>query len=140
MDIEAVVQGRLLNFDCDFQVEETSQQGILQTLKGMYPLDRLLYMPINIEVVEADCSYYARQIADALGMSLDLRIEDFTPSQDYSLSGMTYQDFISSLFSWTSRLPQRQINVFIRGGMLHIIQRGHEENIVESTQVRYLSG
>ena len=133
LDIEAAVQGKLLDFDCDFQVEETSQQGILQTVKGMYPLDRLLYMPINIEVVEANCSYYARKIADALGLSLDLRIEDFTPSQDYSLSGMTYQDFISSLFSWTSRLPQRQINVFIRGGMLHIIQRGHEDQVTDIT-------
>ncbi|MBO6204591.1 MAG: hypothetical protein J6N51_02065 [Selenomonas sp.] len=133
LDIEAAVQGKLLDFDCDFQVEETSQQGILQTVKGMYPLDRLLYMPINIEVVEADCSYYTRKIADALGLSLDLRIEDFTPSQDYSLSGMTYQDFISSLFSWTSRLPQRQINVFIRGGMLHIIQRGHEDQVTDIT-------
>ena len=133
LDIEAAVQGKLLDFDCDFQVEETSQQGILQTVKGMYPLDRLLYMPINIEVVEANCSYYARKIADALGMSLDLRIEDFTPSQDYSLSGMTYQDFISSLFSWTSRLPQRQINVFIRGRMLHIIQRGHEDQVTDIT-------
>ena len=70
LDIEAAVQGKLLDFDCDFQVEETSQQGILQTVKGMYPLDRLLYMPINIEVVEANCSYYARKIADALGLSL----------------------------------------------------------------------
>ena len=133
LDIEAAVQGRILDFACDFQVEETSKQGILQTVKGMYPLDRLLYMPINIEVVEANCSYYARKIADALGLSLDLRIEDFTPSQDYSLSGMTYQDFISSLFSWTSRLPQRQINVFIRGGMLHIIQRGHEDQVTDIT-------
>lgn len=133
LDIEAAVQGKFLDFDCDFQVEETSQQGILQTVKGMYPLDRLLYMPINIEVVEADCSYYTRQIADVLGLQLDLRIEDFTPSQDYSLSGMTYQDFISSLFSWTSRLPQRQINVFIRGRTLHIIQRGHEGQVTDIT-------
>ena len=133
LDIEAAVQGKFLDFDCDFQVEETSQQGILQTVKGMYPLDRLLYMPINIEVVEANCSYYAYKIADALGLSLDLRIEDFTPSQDYSLSGMTYQDFISALFSWTSRLPQRQINVFIRGGTLHIIQRGYEEQVTDIT-------
>ena len=131
LDIESAVQGRLLDFNCDFQVEETSQQGILQTVKGMYTLDRLLYMPINIDVAEADCSYYAREIAGALGLNLDLHIEDFTPSQDYSLSGMTYQDFISSLFSWTSRLPQRQINVFIRGRTLHIIQRGFEGQVTD---------
>ena len=133
MDIEAAVQGRILDFACDFQVEETSQQGIMQTLKGMYPLDRLLYMPINIETTEARCSYYARKIAGALRLNLNLRIEDFIPSQDYSLSGMTYQDFISSLFSWTSRLPQRQINVFIRGKTLHIIQRGHEGQVTDIT-------
>ena len=97
LEIESALQGRLLDFDCDFQVEETSQQGISQTVKGMYPLDRLLYMPINIEVTEAECSCYARTVAGALGLNLDLRIEDFTPSQNYSLSGMTYQDFISSL-------------------------------------------
>ncbi|WP_051650264.1 hypothetical protein [Selenomonas sp. AB3002] len=131
LDIESAVQGRLLDFDCDFQVEETSQQGRSQTVKGMYPLDRLLYMPINIEVTEADCSYYASRIAGALGLNLDLRIENFTPSQNYSLSGMTYQDFISSLFSWTSKLPQRQINVFIRGRTLHIIQRGHEGTVTD---------
>ena len=131
LEIESALQGRLLDFDCDFQVEETSQQGISQTVKGMYPLDRLLYMPINIEVTEAECSCYARNIAEALGLNLDLRIEDFTPSQNYSLSGMTYQDFISSLFSWTSRLPQRQINVFIRGKTLHIIQHGYEGQVTD---------
>lgn len=131
LEIESAVQGKLLDFDCDFQVEETSQQSISQTVKGMYPLDRLLYMPINIEVTEAECSCYARNIAEVLGLQLDLRIEDFTPSQNYSLSGMTYQDFISSLFSWTSRLPQRQINVFIRGRTLHIIQRGYEGQVTD---------
>ena len=133
LGIEAAVQGRILDFACDFQVEETSQQGIMQTVKGMYPLDRLLYMPINIETTEARCSYYACKIAGALRLNLNLRIEDFIPSQDYSLSGMTYQDFISSLFSWTSRLPQRQINVFIRGKTLHIIQRGHEGQVTDIT-------
>ena len=131
LEIESALQGRLLDFDCDFQVEETSQQGISHTVKGMYPLDCLLYMPINIEVTEAECSCYARNIAEALGLNLDLRIENFTPSQNYSLSGMTYQDFISSLFSWTSRLPQRQINVFIRGKTLHIIQRGYEGQVTD---------
>ena len=35
-----------------------------------------LYMPINIEVTEAECSCYARTIAEALGLNLDLRIAD----------------------------------------------------------------
>ena len=133
MEIEERIQGQLLDFSIDLQVEETSQQGLMQTVKGMYPLDRLLYTAINIEVKEAKCSYYAEQIAGALGLQLNFRIEDFQPSQDYTLSGMTYQDFISSLFSWTSRLPQRQVNVFIRGKVLNVIQRGYEESVTDIT-------
>jgi len=59
--------------------------------------------------------------------------DDFTPSQNFEGSGMTYHDFISALFGWTAKLPQRQINVFIRGDTLHIIQRGMEESVVDIT-------
>ena len=37
----------------------------------------------------------------------------------------------SALFGWTSKLPQRQINVFIRGNTLNIIQRGLEKSVVD---------
>ena len=46
---------------------------------------------------------------------------------------MTYHDFIAALFGWTAKLPQRQINVFIRGDTLHIIQRGMEKSVVDIT-------
>ena len=52
-------------------------------------------------------------------------------AQDYSDSGMTYRDLVSALFGWTSRLPQRQINVFIRGDTLHVIQRGMESSVLD---------
>lgn len=127
------VQGRVLDYAFRFLVEETSQRGIVQSVKGTYSKDTLLYTPIHIYVERAKVSRYAAEIASALGLRLHRLTDDFIPSQNFEGSGMTYHDFISALFGWTAKLPQRQINVFIRGDTLHIIQRGMEESVIDIT-------
>jgi len=127
------VEGRVMDYAFRFLVEETSQRGIMQSVKGTYSKDTLLYTPIHIYVERAKVSRYAAEIAAALGLKLHRLTDDFTPSQNFEGSGMTYHDFISALFGWTAKLPQRQINVFIRGDTLHIIQRGMEESVVDIT-------
>ena len=127
------VQGRVLDYAFRFLVEETSQRGIVQSVKGTYSRDVLLYTPIHIYVERAKVSRYAAEIAAALGLKLHRLTDDFMPSQNFEGSGMTYHDFISALFGWTAKLPQQQINVFIRGDTLHIIQRGMEESVVDIT-------
>ena len=131
--IGASVEGRVMDYAFRFLVEETSQRGIVQSIKGTYSKDTLLYTPIHIYVERAKVSRYAAEIAAALGLRLHRLTDDFTPSQNFEGSGMTYHDFISALFGWTAKLPQRQINVFIRGDTLHIIQRGMEESVVDIT-------
>ena len=127
------VQGRVLDYAFRFLVEETSQRGIVQSVKGTYSKDTLLYTSVHIYVERAKVSRYAAEIAAALGLRLHRLTDDFTPSQNFEGSGMTYHDFISALFGWTAKLPQRQINVFIRGDTLHIIQRGMEESVIDIT-------
>ena len=131
--IGASVEGRVMDYAFRFLVEETSQRGIVQSVKGTYSKDTLLYTPIHIYVERAKVSRYAAEIASALGLRLHRLTDDFTPSQNFEGSGMTYHDFISALFGWTGKLPQRQINVFIRGDTLHIMQRGMEESVVDIT-------
>lgn len=133
LPIGACVEGRVMDYAFRFLVEETSQRGIVQSVKGTYSKDTLLYTPIHIYVERAKVSRYAAEIAAALGLKLHRLTDDFTPSQNFEGSGMTYHDFISALFGWTAKLPQRQINVFIRGDTLHIIQRGMEESVVDIT-------
>ena len=154
MSIEAEVKGTLLDYSYRFLVEETSQQNLVQTVKGMYGVDALLYTPFQfppkeIEYIDlpeddpaaiaemlnagSECSRYVAQIANALGLELESAYEDYQMSQSYCDSGMTYRDLISTLFGWTSRLPQRQINVFIRGDTLHVIQRGMEKSVLDIT-------
>ena len=131
--IGASVEGQVMDYAFRFLVEETSQRGIVQSIKGTYSKDTLLYTPIHIYVERAKVSRYAAEIASALGLRLHRLTDDFTPSQNFEGSGMTYHDFISALFGWTAKLPQRQINVFIRGDTLHIIQRGMEESVIDIT-------
>ena len=127
------VRGQLLDYRFSFLVEETMQRDLLQTVKGTYSKDATLYSAIRIFVKEAQASSYAQSIAAALGLQLHWACDDFTPSQNFEDSGMTYQDFISALFGWTAKLPQRQVNVFIREDTLHIIQRGKEESVLDIT-------
>ena len=133
LSVGASIQGRVMDYDFRFLVEETSQRDIVQSVKGTYSKDTLLYTPIHIYVERAKVSRYAAETAAALGLQLHRLTDDFTPSQNFEGSGMTYHDFISALFGWTAKLPQRQINVFIRGDTLHIIQRGMEESVVDIT-------
>ena len=133
LSIGVCVEGRVMDYAFRFLVEETSQRGIVQSVKGTYSKDTLLYTPIHIYVERAKVSRYAAEIAAALGLRLHRLTDDFIPSQNFEGSGMTYHDFISALFGWTAKLPQRQINVFIRGDTLHIIQRGMEESVVDIT-------
>ncbi|MFC2286126.1 MAG: hypothetical protein ACFNJL_00295 [Selenomonas sp.] len=127
------VRGQLLDYRFSFLVEETLQRDLLQTVKGAYSKDATLYSAIRIFVKEAQASLYAQSIAAALGLQLHWACDDFTPSQNFEDSGMTYQDFISALFGWTAKLPQRQINVFIREDTLHIVQRGRESSVLDIT-------
>ena len=131
MNIDDEVQGQIFDYRFHFLVEETSQRDLIQTVKGMYSKDALLYTAINATVSELNVSFYARQIATALGLEVNMVCDDFIPSQNFENTGMTYQDMISALFGWTSKLPQRQINVFIRGNTLNIIQRGLEKSVVD---------
>lgn len=133
LNIDDMVQGQILDYPFSFLVEETSQRDLTQSVKGTYSKDKLLYTAIVIAVEEASVNYYAKKIAAGLGLKLNMRADTYTPSQDYEDVGMTYQDFISSLFGWTSKLPQMQTNVFIRGDTLNIIQRGQEDSVIDIT-------
>ena len=191
MDINEAVQGWLLDYPFSFLVEETTQTELIQSVKGMYSLDMLLYTQFflpstkiesnNGQIVESTvktvssngtveslsgsdvnkhtttrivkktttstsksftyfyptATEYAYRVAYHLGLNLIVLLDGFTP---YGLSGdqrITYFDLLNSVFGWTSRLPQRQINVFIRGGILYCIQRGKELSVFDITNLQH---
>lgn len=144
LEIEDTVQGRLLDYPFNFVVEETDQVDLVQTVTGRYNKDDQLYKWFRFNAVKdenAESPVYKTAIeimqdcAQYLGMTLDIKIDDFTPSDLDSDSTMTYADLLSNLFNWTSRLPQRQVNVFIRDNILHVIQRGKEDSVFDITDL-----
>ena len=143
MEINDAVKGQLLDYYFNFLVEDTSQRDLTQSVKGMYNIDELLYTQIYIPTditnnteftaptditnnTKFTASDFIKKIAKYLGLNIDIQMDDFTPYNDFSGSYVTYRDLLSSIFGWTSRLPHRQINIFIRGDNLHCIQRGKE--------------
>ena len=78
---------------------------------------------------------YAKKCAEYFGLTPNIKFENFTPSNLDGDSDITYSDLISSLFNWTKQVPQRQINVFIRGGTLHFIQRGLEDSVFDISNI-----
>ena len=55
--------------------------------------------------------------------------ETFEPFEAFS----TYQSVLSGLFSWSSVAPRMQVNVFIRNGVIHALQRGREKGVIDLT-------
>lgn len=148
MEINDEVKGALLDYPISFLVEETNQRDLVQSVKGMYDQDKLLYTRIqlavetiilktngHISIVDAAVDYpaqsYLETIAHYLGLTTDIKFEPYVTYNITVDQNTTYANLLSALFGWTSRVPQRQINVFIRGDTLHCIQRGYEESVFD---------
>lgn len=156
MDINETVQGWLLDYPFHFLVEETTQTDLVQSVKGRYSVDDLLYKWVILSLDTATTSSTASgddtssseteyivptaasivtRVAHYFGLTPDVKIDDFTPSNFKDGSALTYSDVLNNVFGWTSRTPHIQINVFIRGGVLHCIQRGKEDSVFDITDL-----
>ena len=89
-----------------------------------------------VEKPVAYASSHIRTIANILGKTPVLQFDDFLSTVDIEQEGVTYQDLISEIFGWTSRIPTKMINVFIRGDNLYVVQRGHELNVIDISNLQ----
>ena len=139
MEVLDAIRGRILDYDYSYTVEQTQWQGIVQQVQGMIDVDQTLYTPFKYETSGGGkmASHHAERIADAIGKHLDAHFDDFQPSSDLSGTGATYQNLISTLWGWTSRVPRRLINAYIRNDTLRIIQRGCELNRIDVTNTEH---
>ncbi len=129
------VSGKILDFPYLYRVGETNQQDRIISLKGMYDCDEILYRSINYNYGNQTHTLqeHAEKIAGALGKRLVYHADNFQHSQKWIGDGQTYESIISSLFGWSSSIPHKAINVFMRAkdNSLNIIQRGQEANIID---------
>lgn len=93
-----------------------------------------------LEKPHASASSHVMAIASKLGLTPVMLFEDFDSTIDIKQEGVTYQDLISEIFNWTSVIPHKLINVFIRYNCytrlcyLYVIQRGYEPFVWNLTE------
>lgn len=139
MDLEMVIKGKLLDWDYSFKAYESSGQGLMRTITGMYDIDQLLYTPFTYSYTGASTAKaHAARVAAMMGKQLVWYADDFTPSSSFSgIDGATLQNIIGGLFGWAGNVPQDWINVLLRGDSLKVIQRGHEPNTIDLTHTKH---
>lgn len=139
MDLEMVIKGKLLDWDYRFKAYESSGQGLMRTITGMYDIDQLLYTPFTYSYTGASTAKaHAARVAAMMGKQLAWYADDFTPSSSFSgIDGATLQNIIGGLFGWAGNVPQDWINVLLRGDSLKVIQRGHEPNTIDLTHTKH---
>ena len=87
-----------------------------------------------------EASKHVEKIAQALNLQTVMRFKDFYSTVDFGASeenGGTYNDIIREVFGWSSRVPTEMINVYIRAGVLYVIQRGHEQHIIDISATKH---
>lgn len=142
LPLESAIQGKILDFSYHFLAYESSASGLMHKITGMYDIDKLLYTPFTYHVPfyfnhTYTAKEHAKQVAHILGKKLQIAIDDFVPENNYAGMGATIQNIIGGLFGWLGNLPQRWINVFLRGDTLYIIQRGHEPHTIDITNTKH---
>lgn len=139
MDLEMVIKGKLLDWDYRFKAYESSGQGLMRTITGMYDIDQLLYTPFTYSYTGASTARaHAARVAAMMGKQLAWYADDFTPSSSFSgIDGATLQNIIGGLFGWAGNVPQDWINVLLRGDSMKVIQRGHEPNTIDLTHTKH---
>ena len=82
-------------------------------------------------------SSVATCIASNLGLNSKIQMQDFIHNGFAKNIGnyVTYADFLTQAFNWTSQIPHFQVNCFIRGDTLYVIMRGYEEEVFDITDL-----
>ena len=148
LDIDYECEGTLLDMPYSFKIDSITERNGIMTYTGRYSSDKLLYTNYRLwvsytksihEEEPQNVSYSVRalmqKMCNQLGLGLSFQCMDWqyplnklNEDDQFYYFGITgtYQNLISQLFGWLSDLPHIDFNVFIRSGVLYVIQRGHE--------------
>lgn len=140
---ETTTQGVIQEVSCCSDIDELLYSQIAYTIpENKYEWDEDYLRRLGItqqenpdDDIEAQPSTtieeHLRTIAQLMGKSLVYRGTKFYSTANVKeQGGKTYASVISELIGWSSRLPHLAINAYFRGGVLYVIQRGHEANTV----------
>lgn len=80
-------------------------------------------------------------VANYFGLSPIVQLGDYagfySSYKEQDLWGRTYADAIREVFGWSSRIPHKMINVYIRGDKMFFIRRGSESNVIDISKTAH---
>lgn len=157
VDILQNVKGQYLDYLFDLRIEKITQKGILNTCLCCSDVDKILYTQLAYkvkgttggryiitlenqvivsEMPKASAHSHISRIANIIGKKLVYLADEFISSIDTEQGGVTYNDLIRDIFGWSSRVPTKLINCYIRNDTLCVIQRGYEQNTIDVSNAR----
>jgi hypothetical protein len=128
--LDQLFTGYLKDFNYVFKAKTVSVTGGSKTVTGVYDIDDLLTKPLALSTYNKTAENIMTIIAELVGRDLNVNIDNYDVSMANGTKP-TYKDVVSNLFGWSDKIPIRQINVFIRGGVINVLQRGKETETVE---------
>ena len=160
--IMEAVHGQYLDYVFNVRVEKSSKRGAVYSFKCCSDIDEILYRQLDYQIPEDEqwhkggeilvdseqgiyesvapmcmAGEHITHIAENMGKQPMLFFADFVSTVDVNAGGVTYHDLISSIFGWSSRVPNMLINVFLRGDKMFVVQRGHEPNTIDLTGTKH---
>ncbi len=91
---------------------------------GDHDISELLKKYINFSPAATNAETIMQMVAAQLGKTLAINIDNHGVRQMSEQT--TVMQVLSSLFGWTSEVPHQFVNVFLRGTVLNVLQRGKE--------------
>lgn len=91
---------------------------------GDNDISELLKKYITFSAAATDAVTIMGMVATQLGKTLSINIDSHGVRRMSEQT--TVMQVLSSLFGWTSEIPHQFVNVFLRGNVLNVLQRGKE--------------
>ena len=160
VDILQQVQGQYLDYKFNMRIEDTNKRGILTTCHCCLDIEELLFTQIaydidkmqriggiysmfqsvpgiakievqTIQKAMAKASSHISKIAGILSKNVYMAFDDFISTVNINQKEVTYDDLIRDIFGWSYRVPNRLINCYVRDNTIFVIQRGHEQGVID---------
>ena len=126
-----------ISSEADPKTGQTTEKYAQYYAPDMHIMDKeeaIRYLTVQHWLYSAN---YIVFVAKALNLKTYIKIRDFhnTQLKNYLDNYITYMELLQNAYSWSSSIPQRQINVFIRDDTLYVIERGLEDDVFDITDL-----
>lgn len=146
--VKNTLSGTILDYPYSFEVERISEQGARKSISGATLADKLAHSLVNYRVQyhwhtlaleRPTIQQHITALSNAIGVTITYVGRTFYPKTDknlfiwkgidlYEYFSGSFAEHLNRLIGWSDTVPSMTHNVFVKNGVIYIIQRGYESN------------